>query len=217
MTSRLFRVRAVAILVLASGVLTASPVFAAASPQSAKAKAANSAYVKALAHARADYLAAVKPSRDAALLVGKPAEAIRRARVKAALDAFNLVVSTAKAPSLADEKSYKAAVANLAANPGNASLKAAAKASLTTLTQATAALKVDPKVAAARSVFAAARASTMAEFKATVMNVAKTRDAIQATAMTKFKAAKAKAAANLKAALKAAQSKSAKAATKKKK
>lgn len=179
----------------------------AGTPASAKEKAARAVYAKSMVQIRAAYLSTVKSSRRAVATVGKPAEASRRAEVKSALTTFKSVVATAKAPSLAAQKSYKTAVAKLKADPGNTSLKADVKAALLALTQATAALKVNPNVATARAVFKKARSEAMAKFKATLAPSVKVRDQTKIRALTQFKTAKAKALINLKAALKAAKTK----------
>ena len=172
--------------------------------QTAKIKIANAAYAKTIAKAKADFRLAIKPSRDAVVAVGKPAERVRRAKVKVALAAFNAVVVTAKAPSIAAEKAYKAVILKLVADPKNANLKVQSKAALLSLKNATAALKVDAKVKVARTTFAQVRIKAMAAFKATIAKVVKTRHLVQVREIARFKVKKAKAQVALKAALKAA-------------
>lgn len=179
----------------------------ASTPPNAKEKAAIAAYVKTMAQARTSYLATMKASEKAVLALGKPAEAARRAAVHSALTAFESVVTRAKAPSLAAEKSYRMAFAKFKALPGNTTLKADVKASLLALTKATAALKVDPNVAAARVVFKRARLAAMAKFKAKLAPAIKVRTQTKIRATAKFKSTKAKALITLKAALKAAKTK----------
>jgi hypothetical protein len=192
---------------LTVGTVLAGSASAANSAPSPKEKAAVSAYAKTMAQAGTAYFAAVKPTRVRALAVGKSAEKARRAKVQVALVAFNSVVVAAKAPSLAAEKSYKAAWTKSAANPASASLKASAKAALLALTQATAALKTDARVASSHAAFAKARVAAMTQFKATVAKSVKARDLAQIRAIAKFKAVKVKALATLKAAVKAARAK----------
>ena len=174
-------------------------------PPSAKEKLAIAAYAKSMGQIRATYLSTVRASRQAVVKVGKPAEVIRRAEVKSALIAFRSVATTAKAPSLAAEKSYRATVAKLKASPGDISLKADVKASLLKLTKATAALKVDPKVATARAIFKKIRTEAMAKFRATLAPTIAVRTQTKVRATAQFKAAKTKALINLKAAIKAAK------------
>lgn len=190
---------------LTTGLIGSGSSVAATATQSAKEKAAAAVYSKTMAKARADFLAAVKPSRDAVIATGKPAETARRAKVKTALAAFNAVVGAEKAPSIAAEKSYKIAVGKLKLNPKDATLKANTKSSLLVLTQSAAALKVDAKIVEARKVFAAARVSAMAEFKSTIASAVKARDAVQAQELAKFKATKARALATLNVSLKQAK------------
>jgi hypothetical protein len=121
--------------VLVAGVVLAGSATPARSTPTAKEKAAVSVYAKAVAKARLAFLAEISPSRKAVIAVGKTAEAVRRAKVKAALNTFNLVVASAKAPTLAAEKSYKAEAAKLTANPANTTLKAGVKASLLKLNE----------------------------------------------------------------------------------
>lgn len=191
--------------VVASGLLISGSASAAVTSQSVAENAAYAAYANTMAKAKIDFLAVLKPSRAAALAAGARAEFVRRSRVKTALVAFNSVVLVAKAPSLADEKSYKVVVTKLAASPTNTSLKAAAKTSLLTLTTATAALKADSRVAVARVAFAKARTSAMAEFKSAVAITVQARAAMQARATSRYKVVKARALANLQVALKAAK------------
>lgn len=197
-------VATVVVATLAAGIVISGPATAVTSSQAAKEKVAISLYAKAIRQARLAFLADVKPARHAVLVVGKKAELVRRAKVKVALHAFNSVAIRAKAPALAAEKSYRVAVAKLAANPGNATLKANVKASLRALTRATAALKVNSRVAAAQVAFKKARLAAMATFKSTLARSVKVRGQAQVRAMVKFKAAKTKALAQLKAAIKLA-------------
>jgi len=90
--------------------------------QAAKIKLANAAYTKVMAKAKADFKVAIKPSYVAVLAVGKPAEQVRRATVKSALAAFNLMVVREKAPSIAAEKAYKVLILKLVADRTNAQL-----------------------------------------------------------------------------------------------
>jgi hypothetical protein len=197
-------VATVLVATLAAGVMISGPASAVTSSQAAKEKVAVSLYAKAIKQARLAFLAEVKPARHAVLVVGKKSELVRRTKVKVALRAFNSVAIRAKAPVLAAEKSYRVAVTKLAANPGNASLKANVKASLLTVTRAAAALKVNSRIAAAQVAFKKARLAAMATFKSTLARSVKVRGQAQARAMLKFKAAKIKALSNLKAAIKLA-------------
>ena len=193
--------------VILVGVLMSMPLISASATtvtQSAKIKIANAAYAKTIAKAKADFQLAIKPSRDAVVAVGKPAERVRRAKVKVALAAFNSVVVAEKAPSIAAEKAYKAVILKLVADPTNANLKVSSKAALLSLKNATAALKVDAKVKVARTTFAEVRIKAMAAFKATIAKVVKTRHLVQVREIAKFKVKKAKAQITLKAAIKAA-------------
>ncbi len=188
-------------------VLMSMPLLSASATtatQTAKGKIANAAYAKAIAKAKADFRLAIKPSRIAVIAVGKPAEQVRRAKVKVALAAFNSVVVTEKAPSFAAEKAYKSVILKLVADPNNATLKVQAKAALLSLKNATAALKVDAKIKVARTVFAKVRAKAMAAFKATIAKAVKARHLVQVREIAKFKVKKTKAQIALKAALKAA-------------
>lgn len=172
--------------------------------QTAKVKIANAAYAKTIAKAKADFRLAIRPSRNAVIAVGKPAERIRRAKVKIALATFKSVVVTEKAPSLAAEKAYKAVILKLVADPNNASLKVQSKAALLSLKNATAALKVDAKIKVARIAFAKERTKAMAAFKATIAKAVKVRHLVQVREIAKFKVKKTKAQITLKVALKAA-------------
>ena len=191
--------------VLAGVALISVPASAAGGTQSAKEKVAISAYSKTVALARAAYFAQVKPSRDAVRAIGKPAELRRRAAVAAGLAIFSAMVRVAKAPSLAAESAYRSAAAKSAASPGDTALKSATKARLADLNKATAALRNNPNVAAARLTFAKVRAMAMAKFKATISASVSKRSKAQVRAMAKFKATKTKALARLRIALKAAR------------
>ena len=201
------RVVATSILVgaLASGALIAGPAAATGSTQTVKEKAAIAAYAKTTTRARLAYFAQVKPSRAAVVSIGKPAELKRRAQVASGLATFKATVRLAKAPSLAAEAAYRSAAAKSAGSPGDSALKAVAKSSLNALNKATAALKIDPNVAAARATFAKVRAGAMAKFRATIAPSVAKRFKAQARASARFKATKVKALARLKIALKAAR------------
>ena len=201
------RARKTTTAVILVGVLMSMPLISASATtvtQSAKIKIANAAYATTIAKAKADFRLAIKPSRDAVVAVGKPAERVRRAKVKLALVAFNSVVATEKAPSIAAEKAYKVVILKLVADPKNATLKAQAKAALLSLKNATAALKVDAKINTVRIAFAKARAKAMAAFKAKIAKAVKARHLVQVREIAKFKVKKAKAQITLKAAIKAA-------------
>ena len=159
-------------------------------------------YQKTMAKAKADFIATVTSSRKAAVTIGRPADAIRRAKVSAALKSYNLVASKAKGSSLLAEASYKKAIKSLLANPTNASLKANVKNAIALLTKETLALKSNTSILAARTEFNKARATAMSKFKATIASAIKTRNHIQGQALAKYKLAKAKADAKLKLALK---------------
>lgn len=201
------RVVATSILVgaLASGALIAGPAAATGSTQTVKEKAAIAAYAKTMTRARLAYFAQVKPSRAAVVSIGKPAELKRRAQVASGLATFKATVRLAKAPSLAAEAAYRSAAAKSTGSPGDAALKVVAKSSLNALNKATAALKIDPNVAAARATFAKVRAGAMAKFRATIAASVAKRFKAQARASARFKATKMKALARLKIALKAAR------------
>ena len=201
------RVVATSILVgaLASGALIAGPASATGSTQTVKEKAAIATYAKTMTRARLAYFAQVKPSRAAVVSIGQPAERKRRATVAASLATFNAAVRAAKAPSRAAQVAYRSAAAKSAAAPNDQTLRALAKSSLDALSKATAALKIDPNVAAARATFAKVRAVAMAKFRATIaVSVAK-RSKAQVRASLRFKGTKMKALARLKIALKAAR------------
>lgn len=183
---------------LAWGCVTAGVASAVTSTQ------ANAAYTASIASAKANFLAAVKPSRATMVAKGKSAEIARRASVKAALIAFNSVVSVEKASSLAAEKAYKASVAQFVANPTNIAFKAAVKTNLVALTKTTAALSSDAKIEAARTAFAKARTTAMSKFKASLEISAKQRTKTLARASARYKADKARAHAALQTTLKKA-------------
>ena len=201
------RARGTTTAVILAGVLMSMPLISASATtvtQSAKIKIANAAYATTIAKAKADFQLAIKPSRNAVVAIGKPAERVRRAKVKVGLAAFNSVIVAEKAPSIAAEKAYKAVILKLVADPNNANLKVQSKAALLSLKNATAALKVDAKVKVARTTFAQVRIKAMAAFKATIAKVVKTRHLVQVREIARFKVKKAKAQVALKAALKAA-------------
>lgn len=165
---------------------------------------ANAEYASAIAQARANFLVAVRPSRATMIDEGKRAEALRRTTVKQALAAFTSVVAAERLASLTAEKTYKASVVKLNANPSSASLKAAVKTNLAALMKATSSLTTDVKITAARSLFAKARTTAMAKFKSTLQISANERARTLERATLRYKADKARAAANLQAALKKA-------------
>ena len=172
--------------------------------QAAKIKLANAAYAKVITKAKADFKVAIKPSYDAILAVGKPAERVRRLKVKAALVAFTSMVNKEKAPSIAAEKAYKVAILKLVADRTNAQLKLQAKAALLALTKATAALKVDVKIKAARLTFEKQRVKAMEAFKTTILKAVISRQKVQLREIVKFNTKQVKAQITLKAAIKAA-------------
>lgn len=165
---------------------------------------ANAEYASSIANAKANFLAAVRPSRATMIDEGKRAEAARRLAVKRALATFNSVVTAEKVASLAAEKTYKASVAKAVASPATASLKATVKTNLAALTKTTAALSVDVKISAARVVFAKARTTAMAKFKSALEISAKERTQTLDRASLRYKADKARALVKLQAALKKA-------------
>lgn len=175
-----------------------------ASASTTTAAQANAAYAASIADAKAIFLATVRPSRATMVDKGKRAEAVRRLTVKQALIAFNSVVATEKAPSLAAEKVYKASVAKSVATPTDATLKAAVKANLAALTKATAALSVDVKITAAHAEFAKVRTAAMGKFKAALEISANQRARTLERASVRYKADKARAFVKLQAALKKA-------------
>lgn len=172
--------------------------------QAAKIKLANAAYAKVITKAKADFKVAIKPSYDAILAVGKPAERVRRLKVKAALVAFTSMVNKEKAPSIAAEKAYKVAILKLVADRTNAQLKLQAKAALLALTKATAALKVDVRIKAARLTFEKQRVKAMEAFKTTILKAVISRQKVQLREIVKFNTKQVKAQITLKAAIKAA-------------
>ena len=207
MNFRSIRVAAASVLVgaLASGALIAGPASATGSTQTVKEKAAIAVYAKTMARARLAYFAQVKPSRAAVVFIGKPAEIKRRAQVASGLATFTATARAAKAPALAAEAAYRSAAAKSAALPTDAALKAAVKARLADLNKATAALRINANVAAARATFAKVRAGAMAKFRATIAASVAKRFKAQARASARFKATRMKALARLKIALKAAR------------
>lgn len=172
--------------------------------QAAKIKLANAAYSKVMAKAKADFKVAIKPSYLAVRAVGKPAERVRRAKVKAAFAAFNLVVVKEKAPSITAEKAYKVLILKLVADRTNAQLKLQAKTALLALQSATAALKVDAKIKVARTAFGKQRVKAMMAFRTTILKAVIARQEVQVREIAKFNAKKLKAQIALKAAIKAA-------------
>lgn len=182
-------------------------VSATAAALTPKEKVAVSAYAKALSQSRANYFLAVKPARAAVIAIGKPAEVKRRTAVIAALVTYLKVVRNAKAPVFAAQAAYRIAASKSSANPTDASLKADAKSKLDALNKASAALKVDRNIAAARIEFSKARISAMAKFRATISAAVAKRTASDKLAFNKFRMAKASALVKFKAALKAAHSK----------
>lgn len=172
--------------------------------QAMKIKLANANYAKVIAKAKADFKVAIKPSYDAVLAVGKPAEQVRRGKVKVALTAFTSVVIKEKAPSIAAEKAYKVAILKLVADRTNAQLKLQTKAALLTLTKATAALKVDAKIKAARVTFEKQRAKAMVAFKSTILRAVIARQEVQVREIAKYNAKKVKAQIALKTAIRVA-------------
>ncbi len=165
---------------------------------------ANADYASSLADAKANFLAAVKPSRATMIDEGKRAEAVRRLTVKRALAVFTSVVTDEKAASLTAEKAYKASVAKSVASPTNLTLKATVKANLAALTKATAALSTDVKITTARAVFSKARTTAMDKFKKALEISANERAKTLDRASMRYKSDKARAVAKLQAALKKA-------------
>ena len=202
-----FNARSTLTVVALVGVMMSLPLSSASAitaTQATKIKLANAVYAKVIAKAKTDFKVAIKPSYDAVLAVGKPAERARRAKVKTALAAFNLVVVKEKAPSIAAEKAYKVLILKLVADRTNTQLKLQAKAALLTLTSATAALKVDAKIKAARVVFGKQRAIAMVAFRTTILKALIVRREVLVREIVKFKAKKIRAQAALKAAIKVA-------------
>jgi len=172
--------------------------------QAAKIKLANAAYTKVMAKAKADFKVAIKPSYFVVLAVGKPAEQVRRAAVKSALAAFNLMVVREKAPSIAAEKAYKVLILKLVADRTNAQLVLQVKAALLALKSATATLQVDAKIMVARTAFGKQRAKAMTAFRTTILKAIIARQEVQVHEIAKFNARKLKAQVTLKAAIKVA-------------
>lgn len=191
--------------VLAASILGSS-ASATAVVLSPKEKAAVTAYATALSQARANYFLAVKPSRAAVIAIGKPAELRRRTAVIAALINFLEVVHKAKAPVFAAQAAYRIAASKASKNPTDSSLQADAKSKLDILNKASAALKTDRNIAAARIVFSKARIGALAKFQRTLAGAVAKRTAAEKSAFYKFKLAKARAMVKFKAALKAAHS-----------
>lgn len=212
MQSKPIRIAIATVLIGAFAIGLSSTASAAVNTQTTAEIAANAAFANALAAAKAGFLNSVQPSRKRAVAVGLRAEAARRSSMKSALAAFDAVVKAEKAATLANEKSYKAAVAKLAATPANllatstgVSLKASVKTSLVALTNSSVALKSDAKIATARVAFAKARVTAMAKFKSAVAIATKERAVVQVRATAKYKALKVKALVNLQVALKVAK------------
>ena len=202
-----FNARSTLTVVALAGVMMSLPLSSASAitaTQATKIKLANAVYAKVIAKAKTDFKVAIKPSYDAVLAVGKPAERARRIKVKTALAAFNLVVVKEKAPSIAAEKAYKVLILKLVADRTNTQLKLQAKAALLTLTSATAALKVDAKIKAARVAFGKQRVKAMVVFRTTILKALIARREVLVREIANFKAKKIKAQAALKAAIKVA-------------
>ncbi len=198
-------------LLVISGVILVceltSSVSASSPALTQKEKAAVSAYAKALSQARTNYFLAVKPTRAAVIELGKPAELKRRRAEIAALINYLEVVRKAKAPVFAAQAAYRIAALKSSANPTDLSLRTDAKSKIDSLNRASAALKEDRNIAAARILFAKARISAMTKFQATLSVVLAKRTAAEKLAFNKFKVAQAIAMVKFKAALKAAHSK----------
>ena len=202
-----FDVKSTFATVALAGVIMSLPLSSASAitaNQAAKIKLANAAYSKVMAKAKADFKVAIKPSYLAVRAVGKPAERVRRAKVKAAFAAFNLVVVKEKAPSITAEKAYKVLILKLVADRSNAQLKLQAKTALLALQSATAALKVDAKIKVARTAFGKQRVKAMMAFRTTILKAVIARQEVQVREIAKFNAKKLKAQIALKAAIKAA-------------
>jgi len=202
-----FDAKSTFVAVALAGVMMSLPLSSASAitvNQAAKIKLANAAYAKVMAKAKADFKAAIKPSYLAVRAVGKPAEQVRRAKVKTAFAAFNLVVVKEKAPSIAAEKAYKVLILKLVADRTNAQLKLQAKAALLALQSATAALKVDAKIKLARTDFGKQRVKAMVAFRTTILKAVIARQEVQVHEIAKFNAKKLKAQVALKAAIKTA-------------
>lgn len=202
-----FDVKSTFAAVALAGVIMSLPLSSASAitaNQAAKIKLANAAYSKVMAKAKADFKVAIKPSYLAVRAVGKPAERVRRAKVKAAFAAFNLVVVKEKAPSITAEKAYKVLILKLVADRSNAQLKLQAKTALLALQSATAALKVDAKIKVARTAFGKQRVKAMMAFRTTILKAVIARQEVQVREIAKFNAKKLKAQIALKAAIKAA-------------
>ena len=165
---------------------------------------ANADYAASIVAAKANFLAAVRPSRATMIDEGKRAEAARRLTVTKALAAFNVVVAQEKAPALAAEKTYKASVAKSVASPTNITLKAAVKINLAALTKATSILTSDTKIASARAAFAKIRTIVMDKFKAVLEISAAERARTLDRASSRYKDEKARSLAKLQLALKKA-------------
>jgi len=184
--------------------LTSASASIMTATQVSKIKVANMVYAKTMAKAKLDFRVAIKPSYDTVLAVGKPAEIVRRAKVKMALASFNSIVAVEKAPSIMAEKAYKVAILKLVADPKNVQLKEKSKTALSSLKTATAALKVDAKVKMARIVFEKARIKAMMTFKSVTLKAVKARQKVQTREIAKFNIKKIKAQSTLKATIKMA-------------
>lgn len=202
-----FNMRSVILAVSLSGLMLATSTLstsATTATQAAKIKLANASYSRVMSKAKDDFRIAIKPSYDAVVAIGKPAEQLRRTKVKAALAVFSSVVATEKAPVIAAEKAYKAIISKLVADRTNAQLKLQVKATLLSLKNATQALKADSKVKMAKAVFAKQRIQAMTTLKTTLFKAIKTRQEVQKREIAKFNSKKIRAKIALKVAIKAA-------------
>jgi len=184
--------------------LTSASASIMTATQVSKIKAANMVYAKTITKAKLDFKVAIKPSYDAVLAVGKPADLVRRAKVKTALASFNAIISVEKTPSIMAEKAYKVVILKLVKDPANVQLKEQSKTALLSIKTATALLKVDAKVKMARLVFEKARIKAMMTFKLVTLKAVKARQKVQTIEIAKFNIKKIKAQSTLKATIKMA-------------
>lgn len=184
--------------------LTSASASIMTATQASKIKVANMVYAKTITKAKLDFRVAIKPSYDAVLAVGKPADLVRRAKVRTALVSFNSIVAVEKAPSIMAEKAYKVIILKLVKDPANVQLKEQSKTALLSLKATTALLKVDAKVKMARLVFEKARIKAMMTFKLVTLKAVKARQKVQTIEIAKFNIKKIKAQSTLKATIKMA-------------
>lgn len=150
-------------------------------------------YNKTMSIAKANYLKSVNVAQDLVIKAGAVAEVARRAKVGKALSLYQKVIVKAKAPVLAAEAKFSAALKASSLSPNDAALKQAKVNARTALTIATANLKRDRAVSVALRIFNTTRRKAMSDFKASLANVLRNRVKVKAAALAKYKAINVKA------------------------